>query len=301
VIASDVAFGWYPVFTWSPDGDYVAVVTGLYQAPRYFAVLSRSGGDPVLTFPLSGYAFLGVDWSPDGKTLAIGATAAWNSNNTVPRDSHIYILDTESGASERIVDGAFPSFSPDGDSLAFFRDEGRDDSYGVWTVDLADGTLTQISDEYPYSAFTSYASNMETRFTAAWSADGSRLAFLSPEPETTELTADVTYPRVCATYVANADGSGLVKVSEDRVTAPAWLPSGDLLAGTTVYDGTTLTSTTRTTGYFLNGRGLAKAGSVPSKWSGGRSSASADGKYGLMFAKGPGYPEYGWYVVKAGS
>jgi len=297
-IASFLPFGWYPVFTWSPDGQYVAVVTGTSYSPTYFAVFSRSGGDPVIPFTwIGGDAYLGVDWSPDGQTLAIGATSTRNDNTNAPRDSRVYLVDLATGERTDIIDGAFPSFSPDGGTLAFFRDEGGDGSYGVWTVRLADGALTQISGEYPFTAFDAYVWNMETRFTPAWSADGSRLAFVSPRPDAASLSSPNTSPRLCATFVANSDGSGFVEVSNARASAPAWLPSGDLLAGSTVFDGATLQSTTRTTAYVLHGRGLEKSGGVPSNWRGSQASLSPDGKYTLVWAQGPGYVKYGWYVA----
>lgn len=142
---------------------------------------------------------LGLGWSPDGRTLAFsaGATGIW----TVTVD-----------------DSSLRHVSTWGDSLTF----------------SPDGTGLMLDDGRVYDLDSSRWSRLGIHgaFGAAWSPDGSRLAYVTdPAGSVTQpVHAD---PFVEQLWVADIDGSHRVKVAERAgcclgawVAGPAWSPDG---------------------------------------------------------------------------
>ena len=79
--------------------------------------------------------------SPDGRTLAFSALG---SLFTLRLDGH--------SRARRITDGFQPSWSPDGSRLVFVRWNARD-AGSVWSIALADGAQTRLSDTPAYYTF----------------------------------------------------------------------------------------------------------------------------------------------------
>jgi Tol biopolymer transport system component len=100
---------------WSPDGRYIAFYRDSPQGGGYYLVPSLGGAERKLA---SAYEFGGLDWSPDGKSLAVVDRAS-------PQDPlSILLISVESGEKRPLSFHAGewlagPAFSPDGRMLAF--------------------------------------------------------------------------------------------------------------------------------------------------------------------------------------
>jgi Tol biopolymer transport system component/tRNA A-37 threonylcarbamoyl transferase component Bud32 len=138
----------------------------------------------------------------------------------VGRVRNLFLADLTDGSERRLTDGAFddlePVLSPAGDALLFIR--GREaearlqpgDVFGqlsggdVWRLDLETGSATRLLDDAG---------------AAAWSPDGSRIAF------------DASYGGARRIWIADARGRNLRQVTSDHSNAvvhyrPRWSPDG---------------------------------------------------------------------------
>ena len=100
--------------------------------------------------------------SPDGERIA------FDSDRDGIRG--VYVADANGGRVRRVSGegfGAVPSWSPDGNRLAFMREEpSRPSVWNVWTLDLGSDELKQI---------TSHESGQP--WGASWFPDGHRIAY----------------------------------------------------------------------------------------------------------------------------
>jgi hypothetical protein len=214
--------GWVVSADWSPDGRYLAlsVITMRTPNPNGIHIIDMETGlDRHLGKALTGRD---LEWSPDGLRLAFSDRGV------------IKVLDLQIGGSPRVItNGASPSWSPDGQWLAFASDRVVSGSARVYVV-RADGTAKRLLKRRaaapawsPTDDVIAYRSdcgiNLMTsrgrdvtppspsvcqaigvRGTPAWSPDGKRIAIgaghISPD-------------RPYGTFVMNADGSNLVRVS----------------------------------------------------------------------------------------
>ena len=144
---------------------------------------------------------LGATWSPDGNTIAFYGTQFGPGRDgalvAIP-PSNVFLVDVATGIQTVLTPGRFPSWSPDGHSLAF-------DSSGPASkmfVINADGSgLEQIAGQPA-------ARNIRPD----WSPNGRRLAFASGTNGNERI------------YVMNADGSDLTLLTVGN--APDWSPDG---------------------------------------------------------------------------
>jgi eukaryotic-like serine/threonine-protein kinase len=163
-LTTDPAPEGYPV--WSPDGRRIAFVRlGTKPAVMLMSALGGSERELAETTVRGN----GIDWSPDGKSIAFPAVPAPG------KDSEIVLLSPDTGE-RRVVTapppGAFgdamPRFSPDGKTLAFLRE--REDSYWtLWAVSLT--TPSARARNISPATARVYSSAF------AWTRDGRELVF----------------------------------------------------------------------------------------------------------------------------
>ena len=169
----------------------------------------RSGGD----------IFLAPALSPDGQQIAFLANGnasrgqvfidLWLANaNTGKRVARLVKSTTDPNYEELRVLYSQPSFSPDGQRLAFSAQyAGRDVLY---VFDVASRRPLARLDQLPFESVTN----------PTWSPDGQRLAFSGNHGGISDLC------------VVNADGTELQRLTMDKFgeLQPAWSPDGKTIA-----------------------------------------------------------------------
>jgi Tol biopolymer transport system component len=157
-------------------------------------------------------------WSPDGRKLVFVERVERGGAPCRPVgrcDNEIYVLNADGTGLRRltrnaVADGS-PVWSPDGRSIAFTRDHGRQ-IVNIYVMN-ADGSgqrrLTQSLRRRPWIEL-------------AWSPDWKRIAFIASFSR--RGAADI--------FVMNADGSGLRNVTNTVTTSFdfAWSPDGQRIA-----------------------------------------------------------------------
>ncbi|PYV20130.1 MAG: hypothetical protein DMG07_00010 [Acidobacteria bacterium] len=120
--------------------------------------------------------------SPDGRQVAfVESRADWKANNRV---SHIWRVNLDGSGLVRMTNGprgeSSPRWSPDGRRIAFVARRaaeaasGAEESAQVFTI------LNSGGEAQPLTRHATVVSSIE------WSADGTALYFLAPDPKSTE-------------------------------------------------------------------------------------------------------------------
>ncbi|MGH9935926.1 MAG: winged helix-turn-helix domain-containing protein, partial [Blastocatellia bacterium] len=110
---------------WSPDGREIAFLRRSVEGGAFYAVSAQGGPERRLTEASSlrheGWG-RNLDWSPDGKSLAIV------DKNPPSEPFSLFLISTEHGGRQRLtsppatcVGDVHPAFSPDGQMVAFMR------------------------------------------------------------------------------------------------------------------------------------------------------------------------------------
>jgi Tol biopolymer transport system component len=185
-------------WSWSPDGRFIAYSD---QQPGKIYVTASSGShEPVLLVDGCGPA-----WSPvtDELAFVVNTPAGWA----------IYVGDLLSGGvARRLASGDFPSWSPAGGQIAFYRIDALG-SAGLYVIN-SDGTKERL-----VANLGAFMGNIE--HAPQWSPDGTRIM----APRNTQL-ADLTWRH--ETVLAGIDGAQLGEISLSRM--PSWSPDGKFIA-----------------------------------------------------------------------
>jgi Tol biopolymer transport system component len=208
---------------WSPDGTWLAYlqdrpgpVGGTVDS---VAVIPRDGGDPQIIDPHG----LSPAWSPDGRHLAWVSVADDGSRSigiadvkTTPVSIKVTNPRTLEVPEPTQPLGP-PTFSPDGQSLAFMNGDYHTHQTVLYTISTIGEDLRQVS----HGVAIEFASN-----THAFSPDGTRLMFLA-------TTEDA--PTAPQTYLVDADGTDQYRISPagPYTESAVWAPTGEAIAMTT--------------------------------------------------------------------
>jgi Tol biopolymer transport system component len=204
---------------WSPDGTRLAYAEGAWKAIRVVN-LDGTGSQVILTPASLGPDYLWVDqpaWSPDGQSIAFAAL--WYPDDGV---FEVWVMDSD-GSNPRMIEGTgpgadpytsngmFPTWSPDGSTIAFQTERWLGGPFEYYVASRpADGT-GGLSIHFR-SGTSGIMPNPITKLD--WSPDGRLIAFewwssTGGFPRRIDVVDIET--RVVARLVPEATGGGLVQ------------------------------------------------------------------------------------------
>jgi dipeptidyl aminopeptidase/acylaminoacyl peptidase len=174
------------------------------EAPAFAArQLTRYDGD-------DGQELSDLIFSPNGNWIAYVRGQGKNQAGEYPNPTsdaagvkqEVWVVESRTGRSTRIGEGAGPIFSPAGDQVEYLRDG------HLWTVPVIGGKERKLFEiRGGVSA-------------PAWSPDGSQLAFASTRGDHSFISI----------YDSRSNRLRFIAPSIDRDTAPRWSPDGKRLA-----------------------------------------------------------------------
>jgi TolB protein len=224
---------------WSPDGKWIAFSrdTGP-SGQRSLWIVAADGGKPRPLTTCHTCSDVTPVWSPDGKLLVF------------QRNGGLYTVHPDGSGLTRIASGGEPEWSPNGRRIAF-------DGQGGIEVANADGSDARLIFAAP---------NATGPWAPSWSPDGRKLVFFNTPGEPGRFRAEIWTMNADGSDKKRLYRSGCCV---DVWAPPIWSPNGRLIAfsaaspgGTFVInaDGTGLRRLSPTTSTELSWQPLPKAG-----------------------------------------
>lgn len=165
-----------------------------------------------------------VDWSPDGRQMAIVFRMDGNNYEVVITDAMGNTLSMIT-RSRNVIDNE-PAWSPDGSKIAFASNEARLQDpragFDIYVSSMEGQEPSRLTDSLAWGIANVYPGLDPPQWNTSpdWSPDGSQLVFRSTRDGNNEI------------YVMAADGSAERNLTKHPAsdTDPAWSPDGSLIA-----------------------------------------------------------------------
>ena len=197
---------------WNAEGDSLAYVSEINgQSDIYVSTLPEDAQGDIITTRITSEEsreLLG-DWSPDGQWLVFSRQGEDDVQGLWLRNpAGVNLL--------RLTDGvdSDPAWSPDGDVIAFVRDDfGNSDIYLVRPEEDDDWRGKVVEERWLNSP--------QEEHSPAWAPDGDTLAFVTNRDGNNEI------------YIANANDdepAERLTINEASDTEPVWSPDGERIA-----------------------------------------------------------------------
>ncbi|MEP6569530.1 MAG: hypothetical protein ABJC10_07135 [Acidobacteriota bacterium] len=222
---------------WSPDGAKIAFTSYLSAYPfnTEIYVMNADGSNQINLTNNQGWDE-SPTWSPDGARIAF-------TSQRVNEDTHrsfapqLYVMNADGSNQIRLTNHhdagvRFPAWSPDGTRIAVA-------TYQL----LVDGGISVPDEIYVINVDGSDQRNLTNSPTLdgapAWSPDGSRIAFTRQPFFNAADDLDVGRLDEVEIYVMNADGSNLMRLTNNTAEDfdPSWSPDGAKIAFASDRDG----------------------------------------------------------------
>ena len=194
--------------SWSPDGKRIAFASerdGNFNVEIYVMDNDGSNQQRLTNNPLYD---MSPSWSPDGKRIVFSSQRAGHFETKFGITDEIYVMDADGGNQQRLTENRkndwFPSWSPDGERIAFASDRKGDlENFEIYVMDADGGNQQRLTENRVYD------------WSPVWSPDGERIAFYSLRDGNAEI------------YVMDADGDNPQNLTNhpDVDANPAWLNS----------------------------------------------------------------------------
>ncbi len=211
---------------WSPDGSMLAYIAGSVSSDVYVMREDGSGRRNLTQSPSADER--DPAWAPDGSRIVFSAQACADQGGPERERvcsgiSALGYVDTSTGHVRPVISAPVvfasdsePSWSPEGDLIAFVSDRSPDGTpssprSNLWTMTAAGATLTRVPDPYGVGGKA-----------PAFSPDGKRIAFV----------AGGGPGGASAVYVVDLEYATTRLISDQPIGAgdPAWSPDGTRLA-----------------------------------------------------------------------
>ena len=194
--------------SWSPDGKRIAFQSdrdGNFNVEIY--VIDADGSNPqnLTNNPTADYF---PSWSPDGKRIVFSAVREGHFKNGLNLTFEIYVMDADGDNQQKLTENRkndwFPSWSPDGERIAFAADRKGDfENFEIYVMDADGGNQQKLTENRVYD------------WSPSWSPDGERIVFMSERDGNPQI------------YVMDADGGNQQNLTNNPHVdvSPAWLNS----------------------------------------------------------------------------
>lgn len=197
---------------WSPDGSRIVFASERDGNVDLYVIDADSGELERLTDHPA--ADLHPAWSPDGRRIAFTSERYDDIQPDYDGNAEILVLDLDTRRISRLThhpaDDAFPTWSPDGDRIAFASQ--RSGTFNLYVVNASGGDPSAITH------------NTGTSWQPAWEPDGDRIAFAY-------VPSGFTQNEVAWISLVDADGAGLVRLTRELRGDfdPSWSTDGQRL------------------------------------------------------------------------
>jgi Tol biopolymer transport system component len=207
-VGGDPASDWSP--SWSPDGTRIAFASDREGELRIFVMAADGSGVRRVTEIWGEYPA----WSPDGERIVF-ASHAGGTGPTGDPDYDLYVVDADGGGLRQLTDGPaydmYPSWSPDGESIAFESTRATPEDFEPPARDLE-----RTAD---FDVFVMPAEGGEPRNVTGDLDRQQRFPAFSPDGRWLAVDEEGV------TAFAAVDGSGMVRVQGLVGGFPAWEPA----------------------------------------------------------------------------
>ena len=193
--------------SWSSDGERIAFMSDRDGADLHFDiyVMDADGGNPQ-NLTNNPFDERYPSWSPDGERIAFSSRRDGHFENKFGITDEIYVMDADGGNQRRLSNNRgwdwFPSWSPDGERIAFSSDrEGNFENFDIYVMDADGGNQQKLTENHHEDSSPS------------WSPDGERITFSSRRDGNSNI------------YVMDADGGNQQRLSNNNHQddfQPAW-------------------------------------------------------------------------------
>ncbi len=255
---------------WSPDQEAVAYISdhswneGKNSARSLFYSSPEAGTGHLVEINASNPA-----WSPAGDAIAYQTSHGEIAMTPGYLPTHLALYHIADDESSRLTEGNSvnfrPSWSPDGNWIAFLSDRAKGNEYNIWKVSSEGGDPVQLTSDFGDRDHLGIIDDRSPG-SLSWSHDGKNIAF--------ERLAPLAHGYKSAIYTISSDGGGtpvaLINSSWNDVR-PTYSPDGNSIAFLSDRSGSyeiwTMNLQTRTLKQLTGRRGTNPAANSGIEWS----------------------------------